>query len=241
MSVLDIVVVSILGLCTLIGLWKGFLRTLLSLFSNFVSLVIAVILAKPTSKLLESWFGLSSKLGSQIGNAISSSLPQEVNAEWTKDQIYENIHGSGLFKALIKPFISDGGYESTAALQLSLGEKLGALALIVISAIILFFLIKFGIFLLGKLFDAITKGHAISGLDRVLGAVMGLIKGAFIVFVGLSVIYTLSSLPFISSWFDPMIAKSPVSSTLYKYIQELYTFIVNKVDIAGTISGWIGK
>lgn len=240
MSVLDIVVISILGLCTLIGLWKGFLRTLLSLFSNFVSLVIAIILAKPTSKLLESWFGLTSKLGSYIGNAISSSLPQEVNSTWTKEKIYENIHGSGLFKALIKPFISEG-YADVSALQLSLGEKLGVLALIAISAIVLFFLIKIAIALLGKLFDAITKGGAISGLDRVLGAIIGLIKGAFIVFVGLSVIYALSSLPFISSWFDPMIAKSPVSSTLYKYIQELYTFIVNKVDIAGTISGWLGK
>lgn len=242
MSILDIIVLVILGLFVLIGLWRGFLRTLLSLFGNLASLTVAILLAQPVSKFVNNIINISDMLASRIVGVITNILPViEEGQELTRDEIINGLTGSKLLNSLITPFIKEGTYTSTSSLANSIGESLGALAMIALTAIVLFFLIKLVIFILAKIFDAITKAHAINGLDRVLGGICGLIKGCILVFSALSVLYALSSLPFISSWFDGLINESNISLQIYNHIQDFFSWLVQKIDIPALISGWLGN
>lgn len=239
MSVIDIVVLVVLALSLIIGLWRGFLRTLLNLFSNLASIVVAILLARPVANIIKDWFGLLNALSNSISGAIEPILPVEGYPQ-TGEVIRENLSGSNILNALIRPFISDISYESADVLANEIGSKLGMIALMVIVAIVLFILIKIAVRLLAKLFDAITKKSAISGLDRLLGGVVGLIKGALFVFIVLSMLYALNSLPFINSWFDGLVNESTITYKIYNWIQDLFTFIISKVDISGMISNMMG-
>lgn len=56
---LDIVLLVLIVICALIGLFKGFFESLLSLFGNLVSVVIAYFLAKYVASFLNSTFKVS--------------------------------------------------------------------------------------------------------------------------------------------------------------------------------------
>lgn len=56
---LDIVLLVLIVLCALVGLFKGFFDSLLSLFGNLVSVVIAYFLAKYVASFLNSTFKVS--------------------------------------------------------------------------------------------------------------------------------------------------------------------------------------
>lgn len=241
MNILDIIVLVILALFLLIGLWKGFLRTLLSLFGNVASLVVAVLVAKPVAKFLDGFIHLTELFSSKISGMIQGFIPTELDITVaTRGQVIDSLDCSELLRSLIAPFIPQGPYTTASALSSTVGESLGALATIVLTVIVLFILIKIAVALLGKLFDAITKSGAISGLDRLLGAVCGLIKGCIIVFAGLSILYTLNSLPFISSWFDGLVNESTIAMQIYKYIQDFFAWVVQRIDLTGVISSWLG-
>lgn len=239
MNILDIIVLVILGIFLIAGLVKGFLRTLLSLFGNIASLIVAIIFAQPVAKILDSWWHLTENFGTSIAEALSSSgiLPT-VTEGMTRDDVISGINASPILKSLITPFVPTEFSADTLAA--SIGNSLGALATIVVTAILLFVAIRLAVFLLSKLFDAITKSRAISGLDRLLGGLFGILKGAIVVFTILSILYALNSLPFISSWFDPLVQEASFTAEIYKWIQELFNWITTEVNLAGMISSWVG-
>lgn len=237
MSILDIIVIAILVLSLLIGLWRGFLRTLLNLFSNLACIVVSILLARPVTNLVKNWFDMIGSLTTKIANGIQGMFPTE---GWpaTGETVKNNITGDGIYKAIVKSFIEDGStYESASSLANEIGSKLAFIVLMIVVAIVLFILIKIALRILAKIFDAITKKSAISGLDRVLGGIVGLIKGAIFVFVVLTILYALNSLPFINSWFDGLVNNSVITLKIYNAIQDLFNFIVSKVDIPAIISG----
>lgn len=241
MSVLDIIVIVVLALGLLIGLWRGFLRTLLNLFSNVASIVVAVLLAKPVTNVVQGWFGILNTISNGISGVLESNILPKEGYPMDAEAIKSGLQGSSIMNSLVSPFIPADTSQIADAHELStiIGSKLGQIVLMIIVAIVLFIIIKILVRLLAKLFDAITKKSAISGLDRVLGGVVGLLKGAILVFVVLSVLYALNSLPFINSWFDGLVNDSHITLYIYNAIQDLFTFILSKVDISGAISGLI--
>lgn len=236
MSILDIIVIAVLVLSLLIGLWRGFLRTLLNLFSNLACIVISILLAKPVTNLVKNWFNMIGSLTTKLANSIQGMFPAE---GWpaTGETVKNSIEGDGISKTIVKSFIvNENTYESASSLANEIGSKLAFIILMIIVAIVLFILIKIAIKILAKIFDAITKKSAISGLDRVLGGLVGLIKGCLFVFVVLSILYAMDSLPFINSWFDPLVNKSGLTLQIYNMIQDLFAFIVSKFDFPAMIS-----
>ena len=175
-------------------------------------------------------------LTTKLANSIQAMFPAE---GWpaTGETVKKSIEGDGISKTIVKSFIvNENTYESASSLANEIGSKLAFIILMIIVAIVLFILIKIAIKILAKIFDAITKKSAISGLDRVLGGLVGLIKGCLFVFVVLSILYAMDSLPFINSWFDPLVNKSGLTLQIYNMIQDLFAFIVSKGDFPAMIS-----
>ncbi len=230
MSILDIIVIAILAVFALIGFIKGFLNTVLSLFGNLASLAIAIVIVKPCARFFDSIFHLVDWLGGLIIKGIANILPDLSATTMTADEVINHLNTQqGLIGRLTALFVNKDLTYGVGASDLSatLSTNMGQFATTVFTVIIMFILIRIGILILSKIFDAITKKRALSGLDRLLGLVIGLVKGAVVLTCVLSVLYTLSPIiPQIDAW----IQQSSFTNWLYGYVNQLINWVINTVD-----------
>ena len=81
---LDIVLIVIIVVFAIIGIAKGFVDSVLSIFSSLISLVIAYFLAKYVASLLNSWFKLNELFGKMLG---SWGVTEEGLAGFSREKI----------------------------------------------------------------------------------------------------------------------------------------------------------
>lgn len=231
MSVLDIIVISVLSLFAIIGLVKGFLNTLLSLFGNLASIAVAVVIAKPCMQFFNKLFGLVNWLGGLITNKISNILPATLETTtMTPAEVITHLKTQGLIGNLASMFVNqevefygNGG----VSLVETLSANMGGFIATVLTAIVMFILIRIAVALLSKLFNAITSKKAIGWIDRLLGTALGLLKGAIIVTGVLSLIYALSP---IIPIFDEWIANSGFTNWIYGYVNQFINWIISSIN-----------
>ncbi|MBO7508310.1 MAG: CvpA family protein, partial [Clostridia bacterium] len=131
--------------------------------------------------------------------------------------------------------VENGGaadYVATDAQVASyIGERLAAVIIVVIAAVAVFIALKIAILLLSKLFNALTKNHAISGLDRTLGMLFGFAKGALLVTLVLGVFYLLANST-VYGWIN----NSVVTKWIYQRVVELVDFVAHRYDLPAFIT-----
>lgn len=233
MPVIDIIVIAILLVFGIIGMVKGFLNTLLSLFSTVASLGVAVFCAKPVAKLLNKIFGLVGAISGKIASSLSGTIKpfadgyasEQITGEGLKN--YLAADGLSFQERIYKLFIEDSAtFNNDQSVVKYIGDRLAAILAVVIATIVVFILLKIGVFLLSKLFDALTKNRAINGLDRTLGLVFGLLKASILICVALGVFYIIANAT-VQSWID----HSVITKWLYQYVTQLVDVIVHKFDL----------
>ena len=98
----------------------------------------------------------------------------------------------------------------------------------------MFLLVKLAVFLLAKLFDAITKNRAIGGLDRALGLLLGVVRASIMICSVLGIFYLIANST-VQGWID----NSTVTRWIYQYTTEFWEWVASKYDLPGFISGII--
>lgn len=233
MSVLDIVVICVLSIFAIIGFFKGFLNTLLSLFGNLASLAIAIVIVKPCAKFLDSIFHIANWLGNLLIKGVQNAnvLPDLSSTTMTADEVIAYLKSSNGFIGKLSSLFVDKNIalygNGEANLISTLTNNMGSFACLVFTVIILFILIRIAVLLLSKLFNAITKNHSFGALDRCVGLAFGLIKGSLYVTGILAVIYALSP---IFTGLDGLIQNSPFTNWLYGYVNQLINWVVSSIN-----------
>ena len=231
-GIIDIIVIVVLGIFAIIGFVKGFLNSLLSLFGNLASLAVAILIVDPCKKFLDGIFHIVNWLGGLIANGLTSAgiLPISMaDTSMTGQQVVDYLNGQGgIIEKLTALFVNKEATFTTAEeITTHLTTNMGNFAATVFTVIVMFILIRIGVFILSKIFDAITKKRALSGLDRLLGGVMGLLKGGLLVFGVLSVFYALTPIiPAINDW----LVSAPFTNWVYGYVSEIINWAINSID-----------
>ena len=113
---------------------------------------------------------------------------------------------------------------------------------IVFSAIIVFVVTKVAIWLLAKLFDSVVESSTIgSGLNKLLGGIFGLIRGAATVLVILLLCSVLSSTKLLGSTIQNTMDKSKVTGYVYKYVSDFTENQLTKADIKDFVVDMVEK
>lgn len=126
--------------------------------------------------------------------------------------------------------ISLFGNDSLALKRLELANFLA----IVLSGVIMFIVVKIGIWLLAKLFDSVVEASTIgSGLNKLLGGIFGLARGAVIVIVIMLLASVLcgSGITIISRPIQTAIDNSKVTHYVYKYVSDFTENQISKIDL----------
>jgi len=242
--VIDVVLIAVIVVFALIGLKKGLLKSVLSLFSWSVCLLIAIITAKYVAGCINGIYDFAGLIGDKITkslNDVSVFFTHPVNQFATKEELIgampNNING--LLKQLIKVVFTNTSVDmqSTETIGSIVGEGLGGICMIIIAAILVFVVLKIVVKLLSKLFDNIEKTKIIGGVNKILGLALGLVKAALIIVIFNVVLVGLSLVPAVNKTITPIIKENTyVEKVIYNKTDELFEKYVIK---GNTIQGWI--
>ncbi len=119
-------------------------------------------------------------------------------------------------------------------------EKIAAFLTVVLSALILFIFIRCIIRLLKNLFTSLTdKSKTLSGLNKILGLVLGALKGGVLVVVALAVCSIITSLgiPGITDTINNAIAETKVTSFAYEIVDDFVEGKINDKSFDEIIKG----
>lgn len=199
MNWVDIVIIVLLVVFVAIGFWKGFIFSILSLFSVFINFILSLFLTKPFSTLFNKW-GLESKLISSFTSKISSmhtgfdvnmiGMNQEqINNHISTTLTESNFPFKSMFERMIKFSPETVSHKANLTLTDILSKSLGNFFSLVISFTIAFILIYLILWLIGFLSKKAKQVEGLRIIDRLLGVAFGLIRGA----IAISTIFTVLS------------------------------------------------
>lgn len=243
--IIDVVIIAALAIFTFIGIRKGFLHSLLSLFSWSFCLLVAFLTAKYVAGWINGIFNISGMLGDKISGALIDSnnfFAQAINSFASKEDVIKAIPSdtNGLLKQLIKVVFNNSSVDmsSTKTVGSVVGAGLGQVITIVITGILIFIILKVATMLLSKLFKKIAQTKVLGTLNKVLGGILGFIKVGFVV-VGLNLVLCgLSLIPVVNKTINPLINENTfVEKFTYNKTDELFSSYILEGKV---LENWVG-
>lgn len=191
MGKIDIAIIIVLGLFTVIGLIKGFMKQILSAANWLLGLVGSFLLVKPVTSLLAKT-SLSSKIDGKVADWIATKgdiFNQPIAAGSAGEQITEGISELGLPKFIaeaISRWFQVSGSETDLTLAEVLGPAIGNVILTAITFIGIFIILLIVLKIISRLLNKVADKGLLGVVNKILGAVLGAVKG--LVFVSLSML-----------------------------------------------------
>ena len=186
MGKIDIAIYLLILVLLLIGYFKGFFKQILTTANWLVSLVLAIILVKPFSLLMQKTT-LQATINTKIGEWVASKGdifniaydPSSGNA-----QISEAINESLKLPKFIADLIAGGiSFDVPAGTTLVdvIAPAIGVIVMTVISFIILFVGLFIVLQIVIKILNIVFDRGVLGIFNKVLGALLGLVKGVILV------------------------------------------------------------
>ena len=237
--VIDFIVIALLVIFGLIGLKKGLFKSLLSLFSWSACIILACLTAKYVAGWIDKLFNFSGMIGNKIAISLSKSnnffaKPISAFAEGGKDSLIAAVNElkiNKLLKEIIKIVFSKGKIDMTSSKTIGsvVGLKLGNICMIVITAILMFILLKVALFLLSKFFKNLEQIKLIGGLNKAIGFILGIAKACVIILTVNMVLVALTLIPAVDKTITPIINQNTyIERFVYKQSDKLFEkYIVN--------------
>lgn len=246
--IIDVVIIATLVIFGIIGFKKGFLHSIISLFSWVVCLAIAILTAKYVAGWINGIYNFAGLIGSKIGDGLIKTnefFNQAINVYEAsgKEALIAAIPAetNGLLKELIKIVFNNSAvdFTSTETIGSVIGYNLGHICMVIISGILVFVVLKIVVAILTKLFDKIAKTKILGGLNKILGLILGVVKGAVIVFIINVVLVGLSLMPAVNKTITPIIQDH---TYVEKFVYNQTDKLAGKYIIEGeAIQNWINN
>ena len=191
----DIVVAAIITVFIVICAKKGFVNCIIGFISTVLCLFLAVSLAKVVVSITGGLFGLQASLESSLINAFSTIAGFDIDVSGHN---VEELLASQDLSAVIATLVlkNYAGMELAAGTTLAMmvGATVAELTATLISGVALFLLFNLLMLILRKVVNAITKKlKLLNALNRILGALVGLIESVLIVSLVISILAMIPS------------------------------------------------
>lgn len=220
---ISIAYLVIVVLMLIIGIKKGFIAELLSLFGFVLALVGAIYLSKPFGNWLQNQFGWGDNMTNSVYSWILSKSPdasQTLNnseAAQAMPPILAGLSIPSIFNTYITNYVLAlvPADNASVAIGIYIAQAVTNVTFIAIAFLVLLILFSIVLFILKRLTKNINKAPVIGTLNRVLGAVIGLVIGCLIVTAVSYGATAFSSNQAFSDW---------LSATLYLKDDTVWTF-----------------
>lgn len=246
--ILDLAVAILLLTFAFIGYHKGFLKSLIALFSTTVVIALAVYFSNGFARLINSVYDFTALIAEKLVPSIeriSSIYSMSFPSGMSGTEFYNSYIDASSTNTILKRFFKFAlkGYSSSEIEGLKVAEVLaGSVASIImtiIAGILLFILIKVALAFLSRFFDNITRTRVLGGLNKILGFAFGAIQGATIVVVFVVITICVSFVPKLNQKIYPLVQDdTKVVKVIYNTTDRLIDKYFIKSD---TLTKWINN
>ena len=221
---IDVFVLLLLVFFTIVGYYKGFLRTILSLFGTVGSLVVAYLTKNVIANFLNDWFGWGTSIANVVMKQVSTLSQDFISVEGgTNEELVTIINNSKvglIYKKIFSMIVPDEILQPTTVAG-CVGNVVGNLALVVISFVLVFVLIKLIVFILNKILKKIPRRSVIGKANQILGSVIGLVNGLIAVVTIFVIVYFICLIPSVNEFIYPYIEKTLVTKYVYEFFGQI--------------------
>jgi uncharacterized membrane protein required for colicin V production len=254
--IIDVAIIVIIALCLLVGVKRGFVKTIKGFISAILILILTIVTVTPLTNLLitaTEWDNqlagtLETALADKVPNAYANIYYYDLDENGEDELIFEinnqkkdfsTIFDDSALKFLglakiIKPTVEskiDIEDEGASIYLIDvLTETLTQYILIAIMFAVLGILYKIAFVILFKVLDKLAKElYVMHFVDKTLGAIMGLLLGCVVALVAITVVQFAAPLSFMA----------PVNTyieqtSVVKFVMDnnfLYTFIQQNLNL----------
>lgn len=180
--ILLIIVIGILALSALIGFQKGFLRTIVGMSSLLISLALVVVLSPLVTDFITARTSFRQKVYESIDEKLTEFV-EEKQAQ-TTEELKKAMEDSFIPSLVLQRFnekISDriAPQEYLHNASMFMATKVTSALGILVTLILSFVVLKLILVLTGL----ISKVPVVSGVNKVFGIVLGLVRGLILVWI----------------------------------------------------------
>ncbi len=247
----DALILAFVALSIIIGVWRGFIRSLAKFCGFTVKIILSFLLCKPVAMLVGAITPLDTKLlnkyttwASELSPDFNANL-KTIDQDALGDFIGNALEDGGvpkLFKGLLKNVLNITPETIADVEQITLAELVGKaiseLILIAGSFVFIFLFISLLIFILKKIDKHILENTLVaSKVSRTLGGIVGAVSaiiGLFSIFMVLSIFRNSSMFAGLNNTINDSIIGGPFSKFMYRIIDSGFDF--NKI-----ITDWLAK
>ncbi len=226
---IDVIIVALIVVFAFIGLRKGFFKSVLSMISGVVVIIVSFLLASPVAKLINKIYDFNGLLAGKLCKSIAGMNPfysqvisEGVSGADLVNQIPSSTNGflKKLMSHVLKP-LSAGDVQGATVADIVSGAFASIIVTIIVG-ILLFILIKIIIALATRLFDNITKNRVFGATNKLLGLAFGAVKGFIIVVVFAIVLTFLTVIPTVNTKLTPILQdQTKIARPIYNYTDEM--------------------
>lgn len=201
----DIVLIAIIVLFVVLGIRKGFVKTVFGLCSIVISIALALSLHPIVSNVLEQ-------------SPVNDFVQEQVLGMLPEGEVTESLALPG--------FLQDTVSEAEAKTKDAIAGGIAGVALKIISMILVFILVQLILWILSLTLNLITKLPVIHGFNKLLGGVSGAVSGILVVYLVLGLLTFTTALDKTTA-ISEMVEDSLVASTMYEN-NLLFTALAKK-------------
>ncbi len=176
MSMIDIIIVALIGLCILLGFKKGFMKTILPVIAFFLSVFLAYTLATPAASFVSQSF-----VEPKLTQSITDGLNQGADSvkELLPDYLLNNADRIGLDLSVLDTAGSGGAAHEELAKQIVTERVRPGLikSLSAVCAIVLFLVLSAVLGILARFIGKTFNLLPLKGLNHLAGGALGFING----------------------------------------------------------------
>jgi uncharacterized membrane protein required for colicin V production len=190
-TITDGIIIAILLIFVLVGVKKGFIKSVLSFFGSLVALIVAFIFCKQFAGILDNKFDLLAKIAKYVETALmkNSKFAIELSAGAIQESLEAaNVPGFMISVIMQLPVVINNTYPAGTTVATLVSPVISNYILIIISFIGLFIIFKIVLLILKIFADSIKKIKIIDIVDKLLGLAVGVVEAAVVVYVALTVI-----------------------------------------------------
>lgn len=242
--IVDVAIIAILVVFGFIGYRKGFFKSILSMLSTIVVLIISIFCAGNLAKLINKIYDFTGLIAGKLSGGIASMgtfYSQTIPAGMSGKDLANNIPAStnGFLKKLmsyaLEP-LSASDVEGATVAEIVSGS-FASIIMLIICAIVLFIAIKIIIAIASRLFDNITRNRVFGATNKLLGLGFGVLKGGIIIVIFAFVLTLLTVVPAINTKISPIIQdNTKLARPIYNYTDE---FVEKHVVDGKIVQKWI--
>ncbi|MBQ7339389.1 MAG: CvpA family protein [Clostridia bacterium] len=180
----DAVLIVLLLIFVVVGCRKGFVKSFLSTFGSFFSIILAVLLCSTVANFLETKYSLITSISNGVSGVLADIFGADLMDLTLAEASNVSLTETNLSRWLIKIIIDvkgTGNVPADTTISQVISPVFGYYITCILSVIGLYFIFRIIFFIIGELTKALHKVKVVGTVDKLLGAVFGLVKGIIII------------------------------------------------------------